>query len=185
MIPAGQVVVPQTKEWNVAIRSNHYDAAFEAYLIATGRPFVAIDETRRAQLADVSLKSMDFIVDGGKHRLLLDVKGRRFPTGGPAGTRWECWADSDDVESLLRWEVVFGNQFRAAFLFAYELTDAKWYDCHPQRWEYAGRTYAFYAVWVRDYAEVMRRRSPRWETVAIPTRDYARLRLPWEEFLPA
>lgn len=175
----------QSNGVGMAIRSNHYDAAFEAYLVATGRPFVAIDETRRAQLADVSLKSMDFIVDGGEHRLLLDIKGRRFPTGGNTGTRWECWADADDVESLLRWEQVFGNHFRAAFVFAYEIVDPHWYAWHPQRWEYAGRTYAFYAVWVRDYAEVMRQRSPRWETVALPTRDYARLRRPWEEFLPA
>ncbi len=169
----------------MAIRSNHYDAAFEAYLIGSGRPFVAIDETRRAQLAGVSLKSMDFIVDGGEHRLLLDVKGRRFPTGGNLGTRWECWADADDVESLLRWEEVFGNQFRAAFVFAYELRDPCWYPLHPQRWEFGDRIYAFYAVWVRDYARVMRTRSPRWETVALPTREFARIRRPWDEFLPA
>ena len=154
----------------MAIRSNPYDAAFEAYLIATGRPFVAIDEARRAQLADVSLKSMDFIVDGGEHRLLLDIKGRRFPTGGNTGTRWEQ---------------VFGNRFRAAFVFAYEILDPCWYPWHPQRWEFAGRTYAFYAVWVRDYAGVMRQRSPRWETVALPTQEYTRLRRPWEDFLPA
>ena len=174
-----------TQEMTLAIRSNHYDAAFEAYLAATGRPYVAIDETRRARLAEVSLKSMDFIVDGGEHRLLLDVKGRRFPTGGATGTRWECWADMDDVESLLRWEEVFGNQFRAAFVFAYELVDPRWNDWHPQRWEFAGRTYAFYAVWVSDFAQGMRTRSPRWQTVSLPKQEYARLRRPWEEFLPA
>lgn len=166
----------------MAIRSNHYDAAFEAYLLATGRPFVAIDEARRAQLAEVSLKSMDFIVDGGSHRLLLDIKGRRFPTGGSSGTRWECWADEDDIASLLRWESVFGNHYRAALVFAYHITDPQWHSLHPVRWEYAGRVYAFYAVWVRDYARQMRTRSPRWATVALRKPDYAQLRCPWEEF---
>lgn len=167
----------------VAIRTNHYDVAFEAYLRATGRPYVAIDETRRALLDEVSLKSMDFIVDGGPHRLLLDVKGRRFPTGGATGTRWECWADQDDIASLLRWEDVFGSRYRAALVFAYHITEPQWYDLHPVRWEFSGRVYAFYAVWVRDYARAMRTRSPKWQTVSLRKPDYAQLRTPWEELL--
>lgn len=167
----------------MAIRSNHYDAAFEAYLIATGRPYVAVDETRRAHLASVSLKSMDFIVDGIESRLLLDVKGRRFSVGSDQSHRWESWADLDDVESLLRWEEVFGPRYRAAFLFAYLLTDAESEKSHPVRYEYAGKTYAFYGVWVREYAKRMRQRSPKWHTVVLPSRDYQRLRQPWEEFL--
>ena len=43
-------------------RTNHYDAAFEAYLRHVGVPFVVVDEARRARLNLVSLKSMDFIV---------------------------------------------------------------------------------------------------------------------------
>jgi len=31
----------------------------------------------------------------------------------------------------------------------------------------------------------MRTRSPRWQTVSLPKQEYARLRRPWEEFLPA
>ena len=75
----------------MAIRSNHYDAAFEAYLIATGRPYVAIDETRRAQLAGQSLKSMDFIVDGGTHRL---------PAWGASSHDLGVVADPDGVEGV-------------------------------------------------------------------------------------
>jgi hypothetical protein len=167
----------------MAIRSNHYDAAFEAYLIATGRPYVAVDESRRAHLESVSLKSMDFIVDGGEHRLLLDVKGRRFTVGQESGNRWESWADADDVTSLLRWEEVFGSPFRAAFVFAYWITDPETVPQHPLRFEYRGKLYAFYAVWVRDYARMMRQRSPRWQTVVLPSRDYRVLRRPWEEFV--
>ena len=62
--------------------SNHYEAAFRAYLHDRGIAYVAVDETRRAQLGYESVKSLDFIVhgeDGAK--LLVDVKGRRFPSG--------------------------------------------------------------------------------------------------------
>lgn len=169
----------------MAIRSNHYDAAFEAYLIATGRPYVAVDESRRAHLLSMSLKSMDFIVDGGEHRLLLDVKGRRFSVGHTGGQRWESWADADDVASLLRWEDVFGSQFQAAFVFAYWITDPESAQQHPLRFEHRGRLYAFYAVWVRDYARMMRQRSPKWRTVVLPSREFRALRRPWEEFVGA
>jgi hypothetical protein len=41
-----------------------------------------VDETHRAMLDDAPVKSLDFIVHGpGGVRLLVDVKGRRFPGG--------------------------------------------------------------------------------------------------------
>ena len=44
----------------------------------------AVDETRRACLGDVSVKNLDFIVYGqAGARLVVDVKGRRFPGGPP------------------------------------------------------------------------------------------------------
>ena len=76
-------------------RSNHYEAAFEAYLQRHGLCYVAVDETRRAVLGDLRIKSLDFIVHGeGGIRLLVDVKGRRFPTGLGDRQRhvWECWS---------------------------------------------------------------------------------------------
>src|SRR5260370_24306252 len=74
-------------------RSNHYEAAFEAYLQWHRLCYVAVDETRRAQLGDMRVKNLDFIVYGDAgSRLLVDVKGRRFPTGsaGPERPVWEC-----------------------------------------------------------------------------------------------
>src|SRR5580704_277188 len=111
-------------------RTNHYDVAFEEYLRGTCTPYVAVDEQRRAQLVDVSLKSMDFIVSSrGWQKLLVDVKGRRFPSGcDGAGTRWENWATEDDLDSLLRWQEVFGSGFRSMLVFAYEIVDARFAD---------------------------------------------------------
>jgi hypothetical protein len=66
----------------MANRDNHYEAAFEAYLRSRGVPYVAVDEARRTLLGGTSIKSLDFIVSPvGAQSLLVDVKGRRFPSG--------------------------------------------------------------------------------------------------------
>ena len=69
-------------------RSNHYEIAFESYLQRHGLCYVAVDETRRAMLGDSPVKSLDFIVFGREgSRLVVDVKGRRFPGGPPKKPR--------------------------------------------------------------------------------------------------
>src|SRR5579872_4548498 len=96
-------------------RSNHYEAAFEAYLQWHRLCYVGVDETRRAFLGDKPVKNLDFIVlTGAGARLLVDVKGRRFP-GGTAGRErrvWECWSTLDDVSGLERWAELFGAGYR-------------------------------------------------------------------------
>ena len=55
-------------------RSNHYEAAFEAYLQWHRLCYIAVDETRRSMLGEERIKSLDFIVHGeGGARLLVDV----------------------------------------------------------------------------------------------------------------
>lgn len=167
----------------MALRTNHYELAFEAWLRGQRRPYVAVNETRRPLLAEMSLKSMDFIVyssDGPNW--LVDIKGRRFARAADGGHPWESWATSDDVECLTRWEECFGDGFRAAFIFAYDLGDATG-EGHPDVWGFRGRTYAFYGVAVSDYLTAMRRRSPKWETVSLPAAEYRRLRRPIGELL--
>ena len=109
----------------MAKRTNHYDVAFERFLRLLRRPYVAVDETRRALYRDSSLKSMDFVVySESSTNLLIDVKGRRFPQ---RSCSWENWTMEDDIESLLEWERVFGTGFRSMLVFAYEVqTPGKW-----------------------------------------------------------
>ena len=169
----------------MARRSNHYDAAFEAFLRGLAAPHVVVDEQRRAVLEGASLKSMDFIVySRGGRNLLVDVKGRRFPSGGPAGGhKWENWATEDDLASLLEWEQVFGRDFRALLVFAYHVVEERWLDEFPVRFEFRRRTYAFYGVWADEYQSQMRLRSASWETVTLPSGAYRRLRTPIDQFL--
>src|SRR6516165_4796001 len=103
---------------------NHYEAAFKAYLQWHGHCFVAVNEGDRPQLGDETLKNLDFIVHGEKgRRLLVDIKGRRYPTGAPGRQRrvWECWSTLDDVNGLERWAELFGPGARGLIVFAYEV----------------------------------------------------------------
>lgn len=169
----------------MAQRANHYDAAFEGYLRERRAPHVVVDEQRRSLLQDASLKSMDFIVYSHRpENLLVDVKGRRFPSGGEAGRhKWENWATADDLASLRRWEAVFGDGFRSLLVFAYHVLQARWLPDVQDPFPHRGRVYAFYGVWADEYRDTMRARSKSWETVALPSAAFRRLRRPFAEFL--
>ena len=78
----------------MANRDNHYEAAFEDYLRSRGVPYVAVDEAKRSVLSDgASIKSLDFIVSSaGPVRWLVDVKGRKFPSGDIQKQFWKNWS---------------------------------------------------------------------------------------------
>lgn len=166
-------------------RNNHYEAAFEEFLRQSKTAYVAVDEQRRAQLEQESLKSMDFIVySRSNSNLLVDVKGRRFPTLGEAGgSRWENWATAEDIESLLQWEEVFGSDFRALLVFAYHVFNREDLKRFETSFCYRERVYAFYGVWVADFQAAMTTRSNSWDTVSLPNRRYRDLREPISQFL--
>jgi hypothetical protein len=169
----------------VAIRSNHYDVAFEEFLRNDRTPYVAVDEQKRALLRDSSLKSMDFIVYSRQQtNLLVDVKGRQFPTGGEnGGHRWENWATEDDLTSLRQWEEVFGPGFRSILVFAYHILDPKHVGELGECFQFRDRCYSFHGVWAEEYRKEMRTRSTSWETVSLRTRDFRQLCAPIREFL--
>jgi hypothetical protein len=167
-------------------RSNHYEAAFEAYLQWHRLCYVAVDETRRAQLGDIKVKNLDFIVYGSSGaRLLVDVKGRRFPTGSPGRERrvWECWSTQDDVDGLERWTELFGPGYIALLVFTYELSSEEPLpDPAEDLWTWRGRRYLLRAVPAEGYRLHMRVRSPRWRTVTLPRLAFQGLARPFHYF---
>ncbi len=169
----------------MALRGNHYDAAFEAFLRTRRTPYVAVDEQRLALLEQQSLKSMDFIVYSRKTaNLLVDVKGRRFPSGDPeSGHRWENWATAEDVPALLKWQDVFGSDFRALLVFAYHVVSDGERDKFADLFSFRDRVYSFYGVWVEEYRQAMQTRSESWQTVSVPSGAFRELRSPIGEFL--
>jgi hypothetical protein len=153
-------------------RGNHYERAFEAYLQGHRLCYVAVDETRRAMLDEAPIKSLDFIVFGDDDaRLLVDVKGRRFPMGPPERPRrvWECWSTREDVECLERWARLSGPSYQGLLVFAYHvLPSVELPDDVEDLWMFRGRRYLMRAVPSADYRRCMRLRSGKWDTVTLP-----------------
>ena len=169
----------------MALRGNHYDAAFEAFLRTRRTPYVAVDEQRRALLEQQSLKSMDFIVYSPREsNLLIDVKGRRFPSGDPvSGHRWENWTTAEDLPALLKWQDVFGSDFRALLVFAYHIVSVAEESKFTDVFSFRNRTYSFFGVWADAYKQAMYTRSESWQTVTVPSATFRELRAPIGEFL--
>jgi len=164
----------------MAHRRIHYEAAFGEYLRARGWPYVAVDEAKKAIFAGASLKSFDFLVySQSGPNLLVDVKGRKFPDSarsprGRSGRAWENWVTQRDVDGLQEWERVFGEGFLGLLVFAY------WLQGPPARApfedvQYFGqRHYAFVAMPLAEYAQLARPRSARWQTLGVPSAEFAR-----------
>jgi hypothetical protein len=167
----------------MANRDNHYEAAFEQYLQACRVPYVAVDESRRAKLGDASLKSLDFIVspaDGVSW--LIDVKGRRFPSGEQK-QYWKNWSTRDDLRSLAQWQRLFGPGACGLFVFAYAIVGDRAPLAPERLFEHRGGLYGFVGVPLADYAAYARPISPRWDTVAMPTALFRRVAAPIDELI--
>lgn len=171
----------------MAKRDNRYEAAFEEFLRQRRVPYVAVDELRRslwtsAPGAPTSLKNLDFIVPAGRDTWLVDVKGRRFPSGRQRRF-WRNWSTRDDLCSLSRWEALFGPRFAGLLVFAYEVSGDRAPVAEEQLYEYRGQAYGFLAVRLTHYAAHARVLSPRWDTVSIPVGEFRRLARPLVELL--
>jgi hypothetical protein len=168
----------------MADRRNHYEAAFEAFLRDHRIAYVAVDETRRSLVADGSLKSLDFIVSTGANASwLVDVKGRRFPSGDESRTYWKNWSTRDDLRSLAAWQSHFGPTFCPILVFAYHLVANR--SPLPTRdlFRFRGAVYGFLAVPLADYVPHARTLSESWDTVALPTAVFRRMARPWSQIV--
>ncbi len=167
-------------------RSNHYEAAFEAYLRDRRLGYVAVDEAHRATLDDEPVKSLDFVVYGSNGaKLLVDVKGRRFPGGKKDRPRrvWESWSTREDIDGLGRWAERFGPDYTGLLVFVYRILPAVRLPLGTRDlWLCRGRTYLLRALTVDDYRRHMRVRSPRWGTVHLPGATFRELVRPFRDF---
>jgi hypothetical protein len=168
----------------VANRENHYEAAFEGFLRSRRIPYIAVDESRRSLLAGSSLKSLDFIVspEGGPS-WLVDVKGRRFPSGR-GRYYWRNWSTRDDVVSLARWQDLFGSRFCGLLVFAYNVIGDRSPLPERQLYEYRGRRYGFVAVRLAEYAFHARQLNAKWDTLTLPGRRFRELAVPLDNLIP-
>jgi hypothetical protein len=165
-------------------RCNHYDAAFEAYLRHLRVPYVAVDELRRSLCGDSSLKSLDFIVSPScmQQRWLVDVKGRRFPSGN-GKQYWRNWTTSDELRSLGRWETLLGAGFCGLLVFSYHVLGNIAPLPEEELFTYRGELYGFLAMRLDHYLSWSRTLSPKWDTLSIPVARFRELAIPMRHLL--
>ncbi|MBA4188414.1 MAG: hypothetical protein C0467_10455 [Planctomycetaceae bacterium] len=168
-------------------RDNHYEAAFEAFLRTLGVAVVAVDEARRSYLDEESIKSPDFLVVGPHDaRLVVDVKGRKFPGGTAEHPRmvWQNWSTREDITGLERWASRFGPGFRGVLAFVYHILPCvELPEATPDLFAFRERVYLMRGVSVAEYRSAMRQRSPRWGTVHLATAAFRSVVKPFSYFL--
>jgi hypothetical protein len=167
---------------------NHYEAAFDAFLRKRGAAVVPVVEARRSYLDASGVKSPDFIVVAPNDaKLVVDVKGRKFPGTGKGGKPrnvWHNWCEREDVVSLARWAERLGSGFRGVLAFVYDLALSVELPADtPDQFVFRGRVYLLRGVAVTDYRGHMRTRSPRWRTVDLTADDFRALVRPMSHFL--
>ncbi|HMO87141.1 MAG TPA: HYExAFE family protein [Lacipirellulaceae bacterium] len=170
----------------MAKRDNHYEAAFEEYLRQRRVAYVAVDEQRRSQLGDGSLKNVDFLVspaDGAT--LLVDVKGRRFPSGQRSPQYWRNWTTWDDLRSLARWQDRLGEGSVALLGFVFHVVGRRAPLAPEQLFWRRDQAYGILAVRVADYIRFARPLSQKWQTAAMPAPLFRQAAVPFDEFLAA
>ena len=114
---------------------------------------------------------------------LVDVKGRRFPSGDRQKQYWKNWSTRDDLISLCRWEDLFGDQFGGLFVFAFNIVGDRSPLPASELFEFRQALYGFVAIRLSDYLGHARVISPRWDTVAMPSGAFRRLARPVGQFL--
>ncbi|MDO4571165.1 MAG: HYExAFE family protein [Planctomycetia bacterium] len=112
---------------------------------------------------------------------LIDVKGRRFPSGQKNPQYWRNWVTQDDIVSLARWENIFGADFCGLFVFVYDIVGDR-SPVEPRRlFEYRQHLYAFLGIPLAVYSAHCRPLSARWGTVSLPPAEFRRLAVPLDE----
>lgn len=162
----------------MAARTNHYGAALEAYLRSRSIPYVCVQQAKKALFANTRLKSFDFVVySKNGPSLLIDVNGRSCRRGGG----FESWTSEEDLTDLVQWEEVFGTGFKGVVAFVYRVdaprADGKGAFLFRDGW------YLMMGIDLAAYRNRMRRRSAKWETVALSVKDFRSLARPLETWL--
>ena len=153
---------------------NRYERAFESWLIDQHVEFVRAEDHRRPGSLGATVKSFDFLLHArnGKH-VIAEVKGRTFKGTSLVNLKGlDCWVTSDDVDGLHLWQQALGDDYVAAFVFAYRVAQVDVdFDGH-EVFSFGSDRYLFFAVRAVDYRHCMKRRSAKWKTVTLPAEDF-------------
>jgi len=164
---------------------NHYEQAFENWLLDNRIRYTAVDEHKRSAFARCKIKSFDFLLYPPNGQIIIaEVKGRKFKGSGLAKLAgFECWVTADDVDGLMKWQEVFGAGHKAVFVFAFgaEKIDVD-FDGRDV-FDFNERRYIFFTVKLDDYRLFMKPRSPKWQTVTLPAEKFRKCAIQISELL--
>jgi len=154
--------------------TNHYEQAFENWLIDNRVQYVAVDEHKRAAFGHSKIKSFDYLLYPPNQQVMIsEVKGRKFKGASFAKLAgFECWVTMDDVAGLTRWQEVFGPSHTAAFVFAYRIENIDVDFDGREVCDFDANKYVFFCVKLKDYCSFMKVRSPKWQTVTLPAEKF-------------
>ncbi len=164
---------------------NHYERAFENWLIDSNIQHIIVDERKRAALGRAKLKSFDFLLYPPNGQIIIaEVKGRTFKGTSFAGLAgFECWVTADDIDGLANWRQVFGPTHTAIFIFAYKIENIDVDFDGREVFDYNADRYVFFAVALDDYRSFMKRRSPKWKTVTLPADKFRQCAIQMQSLL--
>ena len=164
---------------------NHYERAFENWLIDNSIRYLPVDDHKRAVFSRSKIKSFDFILYGPGGRIMIaEVKGRKFRgTSLEKKTGFECWVTAEDVDGLVKWQEVFGPAHRAVFIFAYQIENIDVDFDGMDVFDFGAKRYQFFCIKLDDYRQFMKRRSPKWQTVTLPADKFRRCAVHISRFL--
>jgi len=149
---------------------NHYERAFENFLIVNSLHYVMVDEHKRTAFSHSSIKSFDFLLYPPNQEIVIaEVKGRSFKGTSFANlSGFDCWVTMDDVNGLSYWGEVFGSEYTVVFIFAYRIKNVDVDFDGRDVFDFDGDRYIFFALKLSDYKTHMKLRSPKWRTVTLP-----------------
>ncbi len=164
---------------------NHYERAFENWLIDNRIQYIAIDEHKRAAFSHCKVKSFDFLVYPANGEIIIaEVKGRKFKGTSLARlSGFECWVTAEDVDGLVKWQRVFGAGYQAVFVFVYKIEKIDVDFDGRDVFDFDADRYIFFTVELNDYRSYMKRRSPKWQTVTLPADKFRQCAVQISELL--
>jgi len=164
---------------------NHYERAFENWLIDNRIEYVVVDEHKKAAFARCKVKSFDFLLYPSSGQVTItEVKGRKFKgTSFAELTGLECWVTAEDVDGLAKWQEIFGAGHQAIFVFAYDVENIDVDFDGRDVFDFKANRYVFLCVRLDDYRRFMRRRSPKWQTVTLPADKFRQCAIDISELL--
>jgi hypothetical protein len=164
---------------------NHYERAFENWLIDNRIRYLAIDEHKRAAFGRSKIKSFDFLLYPPNQSIIIaEVKGRNFKgTSFAKLAGFECWVTMDDVQGLACWHRIFGPAHIPTFVFAYCIKNIDVDFDGREVFDFDGLKYIFFALKLADYQANMKLRSPKWKTVTLPADKFRKCAVQMQELL--